>query len=354
MERTVKKDAPLSTQMKAKAKKKVIEKEKAPDGNFETVISTGSTLLDLAISGGVKRGGGIPGGIFIEIFGPSGCGKTVLLVEIAGSVQRNGGEVRFDDPEARLNTKFAQVFDLNTDDIDYATPDKVTEVFANIRAWKPANLGVINGTFTDSLAALSTSIEMDNEEGDKMGQRRAKEFSEGLRKNARIIAKKNYIMVCSNQVRENQDAGKYASKVKSTGGFAIGFYASLRLRASNPQKIWAERKVAGKPVKRCIGVETEFEVFKSSIWKPYHTAPVAILFDYGIDDIRMNLQYVKDFTSNTKYKVGDVELAVSLDDSIRMVEEQKLQRKLRKQVIDLWEEIESKFVTERPRKRPTE
>jgi len=340
----------VSTQMKVKAKKK-IQEEKAPDGNFETVISTGSTLLDLAISGGVKRGGGIPGGIFVEVFGPSGCGKTVLLCEIAGAIQRKGGQVRFDDPEARLNTQFAQLFDLKTEDIDYATPDKVNEVFSNIRKWEPANKNVINGTFTDSLAALSTDIEMDNDDGDKMGMKRAKDFSEGFRKNARIITKNNYIMVCSNQVRENQDAGKYGAKFKSTGGFAIGFYASLRLRAMNPEKIWVKKTVAGKEVKRCIGVETTFEVFKSSIWKPYHTAPVCIIFDYGIDDIRMNLQYIKDFTKNTVYQVGETKLSNSLDESIKLVEEQNLQRELKREVINLWEEIESKFTTERQPKR---
>ena len=349
MER-INKAATLSTQMKAKTKKKV-GNEKAPDGNFDQVISTGSTLLDLAISGGRKRGGGIPGGIFMEIFGPSSAGKTVLLCEIAGAIQRKGGQVRFDDPEARLNTTFAQLFDLNTDDIEYATPDKVNEVFVNIRKWEPTNMSVINGTFTDSLAALSTDIEMDNDDGDKMGMKRAKDFSEGFRKNARIITKRNYIMVCSNQVRENQDAGKYGAKFKSTGGFAIGFYASLRLRAMNPEKIWVKKTVAGKEVKRCVGVETTFEVFKSSIWKPYHTAPVAIIFDYGIDDLRMNLQYIKDFTKNTVYQVGETKLSNSLDDSIKMVEDQNLQKKLKREVIDLWESIEEKFVTERQPKR---
>ena len=32
------------------------------------IVSTGSTQLDLAIYGGRVRGGGIPGGIIIEIF----------------------------------------------------------------------------------------------------------------------------------------------------------------------------------------------------------------------------------------------------------------------------------------------
>ena len=334
------------------AEKTTIKAKKEYEGNLETMVSTGSTLLDLAISGGRVRGGGIPGGLFVEVFGPSSAGKTVLLCEIAGAVQRMGGSVRFDDPEARLNKTFAQLFDLNTDDIDYDMPDKVTDVFANIRKWEPKGKGKIHGTFTDSLAALSTDIEMDNEDGDKMGMRRAKEFSEGLRKNARLLKQKNYLMVASNQVRENADAGKYAVKYKSTGGFAIGFYASLRLRASNPEKIKDKVKVAGREVTRVIGVRTEFEVFKSSIWKPYRTAPVTIIFDYGIDDIRENLQFIKDFTKNTTYMVGDVKLDVSMEKSIQMVEKNGLEKELREEVIDLWESIEGKFEKERkPKKR---
>ena len=327
--------------------KQSIKTKKEYEGNLETMVSTGSTLLDLAISGGRVRGGGIPGGVFVEVFGPSSAGKTVLLCEIAGSVQTLGGSVRFDDPEARLNKTFAQLFDLRTDEIDYEMPDKVTEVFHNIRKWEPKGTGKIHGTFTDSLAALSTDIEMDNDDGDKMGMRRAKEFSEGLRKNARLLQQKNYLMVCSNQVRENSDAGKYAVKYKSTGGYAIGFYASLRLRANNPEKIRKEVKVAGKAEKRVIGVRTEFEVFKSSIWKPFRVAPVTILFDYGIDDIRENLQYIKDFTKNTTYMVGDAKLSNSMEDAIKMVEKQGLEEVLREEVIDLWMEIESKFEQER-------
>jgi recombination protein RecA len=114
---------------------------------------------------------------------------------------------------------------------------------------------------------------MNKEEGDKMGMRRAKEFSEELRKTARIITQKNYLIVCSNQVRVNVDAGPYGQKYTTPGGEAIGYYASLRLRFYKPEKIKKEILVAGKKNTRIIGVETQVEVFKSSIWKPYHIAP---------------------------------------------------------------------------------
>src|ERR1700676_237368 len=123
------------------------------------VISTGSTLLDLAISGQRFDFGGIPGGILVEIFGPSGCGKTVLLCELAGNVQRLGGDVLFRDPEGRLNAQFAKLFDFKVENADYSMPDTVPELFDPIRKWQPKSPdGVISGVFADSLAAPSTKL----------------------------------------------------------------------------------------------------------------------------------------------------------------------------------------------------
>lgn len=348
MKRTINPES-LSSQMKRKAH--TLKKEEERAGNFNTIISTGSTLLDLAISGGQVRGGGLPGGILVEAFGPSGSGKTVLLSEIAGAVQRQGGEVMFADPEARLNKTFAAMFGLNLKDENYSKPSKVPEVFKAVRTWEPEGKKQIHGIFADSLAALSTSMEMDNDDGDKMGMRRAKEFSEELRKTCRIITEKNYLMVCSNQVRVNVDAGPYGQKYTTPGGEAIGFYASLRLRFNRAEKIKLKKKIVGKEEARVIGVETLIEVFKSSIWKPFHTAPVTILFDYGIDDIRQNLQYIKDHTTNKVYTCGGDLLSNSMDDAIKMVEASGWQDLLKEEVINLWEEIESKFTQTRKPKR---
>lgn len=340
----------ISQQVKAHSQKRILPK-KEYEGSETLRVSTGSTLLDLAISGGRFRGGGIPGGILVEIFGPSGAGKTVLLCEIAGAVQRQGGEVLFKDPEARLNKQFARMFDLNPDIIDYSTPDTVPEVFKSVREWTPTSKKKINGAFADSLAALSTDLEMTNTDGDKMGMRRAKEFSEQCRLTCRELAEKNLLMVCSNQVRQNADAGPYGQKFASPGGMAIGFYASLRLRCMGAIKIKEEKTIAGKKVKKVIGVETQIEVFKSSIWKPYRTAPITIIFDYGVDDIRSNLQFIKSMTTNTQYTVSGEALGKSMESAIEAVEDEGLEEVLKEEVIDLWEEIESKFEKERKPKR---
>jgi recombination protein RecA len=349
MERN-KKSEPLSSQMKKRANAKLKEKKEF-DGNFETVISTGSTLLDLSISGKRIRGGGIPGGVLVEAFGPSQSGKTALLCEMAGDIERKNGENQFQDPEARLDNEFANIFGVHIKKENYYRPDTVTEVFERMRAWEPTTTvkNCVHGLFVDSLAALSTKLEMEDEDGDKMGMRRAKEFSEQLRKTCRIIKQKNYLMVCSNQIRVNTDGNKY-NKFTTPGGEAVKFYASIRLKFSNPEKIYKIIKIAGKENKKVIGVQTEIEVVKT-VDEPYRKTPLIIIYGYGIDDVRANLQYIKDHTKNTMYCVNDTELDTSMEKSIQIVEKEGLVLALKEQTIDLWEEIESKFKTERKPKR---
>ena len=311
------------------------------EGNIDRITSTGSTLLDLAISGGIIHGGGIPSGIMVEIFGPSGTGKTVLLCQIAGNAQANGGEVLFNDPEARLNAQFALMFGLDMKGIEYTTPDTVPEVFQSVRDWEPSSTKV-NVVCADSLAALSTNMEM-GDKGDKMGMRRAKEFSEESRKTCRILKQKDMLLVCSNQVRVNADATAFGQKFKTPGGEAIGFYASLRLRAKYATKITEKKTIGKKEHTRVIGVTTEFEVFKSSVWAPYRNATVDIIFDYGIDDVRANLRFVKQNTGSASYMVDGEKVSNSINNAIKYVEENGLEEVLREDVIQLWKHIESKF-----------
>lgn len=334
----------LKHQLKRHATRK-IDKKPALEGDDSKVISTGSTLLDLAISGGRIHGGGIPSGILIEIFGPSSSGKTVTLCELAGNVQSQGGKVMFKDPEARLNKKFAVLFGMNPDEIEYDTPDTVPEVFAPIRSWNPKPVDSVHGIFTDSLAALSTDMELKDK--DKMGARRAKEFSEELRKTCRILTKKNFIIVASNQIRQKIGATSFEPKTYSPGGEAIGFYSSLRLQLRPNKKIKTTKKLYGKERKKIVGVRTMFKVVKSSVWEPYHEAPVSIIFDYGIDNIRENLQFVKDYSNNSIYTINGENLDKSKMKSIRIIEREGREKELEEQVIQLWQEVEEKFKTRR-------
>lgn len=316
-------------------------------GNFDLVVSTGSTLLDLAISGDKKEEGGIPGGILLELFGQSGGGKTALLSEICSSAQKRGGEVKFADPEARLDKEYTKIYGVNIkkDFFDYSMPDTVSEVFDLIWNWQPKNNNAINIFAGDSIAAFSTDMEMENE--DKMGMRRAKEFSAGLRKTCRIIRNNNWIIAFTNQLRQDQ------SGYTTPGGMGIPYHASLRIQVAPAYKGHKIKKEvtlpSGTKVGKVIGVNSVCTIVKSSVGSPYRTAPICIVFNYGIDDIMANLQYCKDMKKNTKYNAITKEF-LSMEKAITHIEDNDLANDLKKETIVLWKEIQELFNVNRKKK----
>jgi len=310
--------------------------------DFSKVVSTGSLLLDLAISGKRIKGGGIPGGIIVEIFGPSSCGKTAILAELAASIQSKGGEVKFLDPEARLDQEYCKIYGVELAKENYKRPDTVNEMFSEIWEWEPKQEKQINIVAADSLAALSTEMEM--EDRDKMGMKRAKDFSEGLRKTCRRIAKNKWLIACTNQEREGQTG------VVTPGGKGISYYSSLRIRVLPgfpKSKIKKQRKIkSGKMVEKIIGIQSVCEIKKSSIDEPFRKASMSIIFGYGIDDVRDQLQYFKEITGEKKYNCFDEEV-LSIEKAIKYIEENNYIGKLKERTINLWQEVENSFEQDR-------
>jgi len=329
--------------------KNPISREVGNNSMFEFgVVSTGSTLLDLAISGGVIRGGGLPSGILVEIFGPASSGKTAILSEIAASVQLQKGEVKFKDPEGRFNKEYAKIYGVELNEEDYSRPDTVKEMFGDIWKWEPKNTDKINMIAGDSLAALSTEMEMEDQ--DKMGMKRAKDFSEALRKTCRMIANNNWLIVCSNQERDG------TMGPVTPGGRAIPYYSSVRIRIAQAfQGGKVKKKVklsSGAEVERVIGVKSICDIKKNSVDNPFRTVPVYIMFGVGVDDVRGNLQWLKEMTKSSNYMVDGLfdKGYKSIQDAIAYIEDGDFEKGLREAVIKLWEEIENKFIVNRKAK----
>lgn len=310
--------------------------------DFTNMLSTGSTLLDLSLTGGVTKYGGCPGGIFIEIYGKSGSGKTSILSELGASAQAKGGDGRFIDPEARLNKVYMETYGLKILPHQYFKPDTVNEMFKLLEDWNPPE-NKINIFSADSLAALSTELEMDS--ADKMGMKRAKDFSANFRKYCRLIEKKNWLMAASNQVRQGEHGDT------TPGGRAAEFYASARISVNRVEIIEKEKKLTGmsKAQKRATGIISLCKVVKSSLDRPFRQCPIYIMFDYGLDDIRANLQYLKDTLELTKYWVGDARDGYQqLDMAVKYIEDNDLQLMLKDRVVEVWNQVEALF--NQPRK----
>ena len=367
---------PYVEAVKENANTSVAEPKKY-DGDFCTVISTGSTILDLEISGKRIRGGGIPGGIVVEAYGPPESGKTVLMSEIAGAIQRQRGTVKFFDAEARLSKAFAGIFDFNVEDCELGVPKQVEDVFLPLMTWKPDGpecIGTrnrrkkkckdcdiklscedfdldnrpVHGVFIDSLAQLSGELEKGDEDIDKRGSTRAKEFSQWMRKLAPKVTANNWLIIGSNQIRDNQKAkNDFDPKYVTPGGRAFPHASSLRLEIIPGKKLTDEKTINNKKVYNQYGQCSRVKIVKNTVSGQKGSAEIQIVIDYGIDDVTANLQYLKKFTPGSKYWTGDS----SIQDAIDTVEEDELELDLKNAVIDMWEEIQAKFKRERKPKR---
>jgi len=320
------------------------------EGNFQLIVSTGCTILDLDISGLRTECGGVPSGILAEIYGPNSIGKTAVLSEIGGSIQTRGGEVKFLDPEGRLDKEYARIYGMVLPKSNYSMPITVKEVFTEIKKFNPPNREIANGIMTDSLAALTTDLEL--ETGDAMGMKRAKEFSAGLRKTCVGIRENNYIIACSNQIRQGQ-FGEV-----TPGGMGISFYASLRIKL-HPTKGGRLIKKANIKEDAPYEIQGEFEkdrgnkvgyvITKNSLDEPWRKGFFYLMHNYGIDDIRTCLQYNKEVTNHSKYVCchNDKEY-VGLDHATKFVEDNGSEETVRNRTIMLWRQVQK--VLQDPRK----
>jgi len=337
-----------------------------PVPRYEMMLSTGSTLLDVAITGKRIHGGGIPGGIIVEIYGPSGKGKTAIAVEIGASAQAMGGTVRFNDPEGRLDKEYASLYGLEIDKQNYSASDTVEEVFEDLKKWFAEDLpkDKMHVYICDSIAALSTAQEM--EDNDKTGMGRAKALSQTMRRIARLVSNKHRLVVFTNQIRQKPSMGGYGGPTEVTpGGEAVKFYASLRMRVGSVatmNKITVTKKIRGVEVERVMGINSLVHISKNSCGSPFREAQITIIFDYGLDDVRANLEFCKQFEVASEasdedvvegkskkmkaYVIGDFK-TVRLPNAIKHVEDNNLQETLKENTIALWKEIEANFATER-------
>ena len=309
------------------------------------MVSTGSTLLDLAISGRRIRGGGVPSGILMEISGPPSSGKTSVLGEMVAYVQNTGGITKIGDAERRMTPDWLKYMGIKINKEDLSNPTTVKEVENLIMETPESENGGVSLTAIDSVAVLMSSLE--DEKGDKRGSSRAKEFHQLCRKAKAEISKKNRLVVLTNQVQDIQDALPGQKRTKTGGGNAIPFLASLRLEVTPTlgSKIKKKVKIGAVEVEKVIGVKSKVTVIKSSIDAPYREADIFIIFDYGLDDLWGNLVYIKEMSGNKKYWAVTEEF-ISLEKSIKHIEENNLQSQLKEAVINMWEEIDSQFRTE--------
>jgi recombination protein RecA len=253
-------------------------------------ISTGSSLLDLAISN--RPNGGIAVGRIVSLEGMEGSGKSLICAHMIANVQREGGVAIMFDTETALNEQFAESVGVDLDKLVYVHENCVEEIFEAIegivervrKSDKSKKVLIV----VDSVANMSTRNELEGsyaKEG--FGTEKAFLISKAMRKILPLIATQKIALVFTNQLRYKMNAPAFADPYVAPGGKAIPFSASVILRLAKVGKI---KNAAGD----VVGVRVKADLKKNRLGPPDRAIELEVYYDRGIDDITSWIKYLKE------------------------------------------------------------
>lgn len=191
-------------------------------------ISTGSVSLDAVL--GV---GGLPSDRVIEIFGPPSAGKTSLCLQVVKQYVDAYGYDRppvYIDLERTTGLDLVTSMGLDSDKIIFCYPDTAEEALQLCQdLGKTGKIGVIIFDSIDAAQSEKDTKRLMNETG--VGDL-PRLLSKALRAISKISVDNDCMYLFINQVRMNIGV-MYGNPETTSGGNAIPFYSSVRLRVSS-------------------------------------------------------------------------------------------------------------------------
>ena len=176
-------------------------------------ISTGSSLLDLAVSN--RPYGGLPVGRITEITGLEGSGKSLVAAHSLADTQRKGGVAVFIDTEAAVSREFLTAIGVDLSKMMYVPLETIEDIFQSIEiiinTVRNSEKNKLVTIVVDSLAGASTKVEMDADyDKDGYATTKAILLSKAMRKINNLIAKERICLIFTNQLRQKLNAMAFA------------------------------------------------------------------------------------------------------------------------------------------------
>ena len=252
-------------------------------------ISTGSSMLDLAISN--RPHGGLPVGKMVEFNGLEGTGKSLLAAHVVADTQKKGGLAVVIDTENAAAPEFWKSLGVDLSKLLYVQCETVEDIFDQMERMiaivRKSNKDRILTIIVDSVAAASTKAEQESEHG-KDGYATGKSIiiSKAMRKITTMLGKQKVLIVYTNQLRQNLKAMAFSDPYIVSGGKALAYHCSVRVRLNNAGKL--------KKGDEVIGNECKAVVVKNRMGPPQRITNFDIYFDSGIADYSSWIKVLKD------------------------------------------------------------
>lgn len=291
-----------------------------------------------------QYGGGIPFGKILEVMGQSSSGKSLIAYDFAYCTQQLGGHVIWVDAEQSWDNSWAEQNGIELDKVTLINSteiETISDAIADLSIlWRSKlthNEPIL--IVVDSIAAMdcteNINIKMTDGKAEMGG--RAKALYKMFRIRTELLSKLGITQIYINQLRVALNVGFGQDNTTSTGGKALGFYASIRSAFYAGKQV--TKKVNGK--ERKVGKLVSIRPIKNKVAPLRNTIPKApvyfnqkyveyVGFDryHGFADILVE-EDVLEKTSGGIYKYKGKTVARGEEKFQSVVEEDdKLRRKL--------------------------
>ena len=336
-----------------------------------TYLSTGSTLLNLAISGHSRKG--FLQGFYYLLVGDSQSGKTFLSLTCLAEASNNPAfkNHRFihDDVEQGALMDMEYFFGVRVaerleppatySDGTAKTSSTIEEFYYHFR--DVVNAGEPFIYILDSMDCLDSEQARDKFDEQKLAYEKGKDAAGSMTDGKAKVNSQNVrgvitslkgtpnILLVINQTRDNIGFG-YKKKTRS-GGRALTYYATNELWSSKATAI--TRTVKSKPYS--IGNLCSVKVVKNRVQGRDRTVNIPIYNTYGIDDVESCIDWLLDkkHWKVTKQSIVAPELKFkgTKERLIFHVHENNLHQTLRATTAKVWNVIERACMVNRPGRR---
>lgn len=333
-------------------------------------LHSGSTTLNLSLSGKGKHGGWARARVD-NIVGDGSSGKTICALELAywvflrikkiksklfGKVTKltivyNNCEGVMDFPLEKMYGKefvdavewvcVKEIESMGRDFISRMRALKKGEFLLYIiDSWDALYSAADKKRFDESVAKGEEESGSYNLEKQKYAGKFFSNVCDDMESN-----KKDATLFIVSQVRQKIGV-TFGKKTYRAGGKALDFYTHQVAWIREEEKL----RKSKRGHKRVYGIRSEVKVERSKVAKPFRESKFTILYDYGIDD----LNSMADFLYGKGAIKFDGEKFPRRDTFIKYVEDNNLEEKLIRKTETEWHEIEKAFeedITKRKKRR---
>jgi len=356
-------------------KQRIRNRREEPENEYKNFLSTGSTMLNLAMTGNVKKGW--PRRKISTLPGQSAAGKTIVVLstftEACLDEELNEYDLIYDDVERRMDFNLKKLFpplldrlitpsgmlykDVAENEEESGISDTIQDLKNRMLILKKAGKKFIY--IADSLDAFTTDEELEkemrraiasaksaeaaNKIAGSFNAEKAKILGQILRMINGVVADTDSIFILTQQLRQKMNPMPGQSPFTTSGGESPYYYSHIRPYLSKRGSI--------KKDGRKIGVNSFVRMDKNSVTGKLRDVEFPIYYDMGIDDNGSMVDFLlteKHWKSGSWIEAPELDLRENGKDKlVRKIEELGLESKLKRVVQKVWNQIEDSLLLKR-------